>query len=268
MTKIKYNYAMLTREDILASLKTVVEPLPYALAMWEGGAASYGRVDQWSDLDVQFDVADEHAEDALAVVDQTLQALSPVEIRYRVPEPTWHGHLQVFYRLRDTSPFLMVDLVVMKHSNPEKFLEREIHGEAVFHFDKAGLEKLSADGSQQAVVKTFDEAAWQGRLEGRKANLRATFELFQPLTLKELPRGNGIEALAFYMGFTLRPLVEALRIRYAPRHHHFATRYIHYDLPPEIVQRLERLYFVADPNEIAGKRAEAEAWFNEVTRDW
>jgi hypothetical protein len=259
---------MLSREFILSELKNAVEPLPFALAMWEGGAASFGRVDEWSDIDVQFDVKDDHVEDTLGVIEQVLQSLSPFEIRFRLPEPTWHGHAQVFYRLQDAGPFLMVDLVIMKHSNPDKFLEREIHGPAIFYFDKIGLQALSAGGGQQTVVKTFDEAAWQQRLQGRKEYLLDTFSLFQPLTLKELPRGNHIEALAFYMGYTVRPLVEALRIRYAPRHHHFSTRYIYYDLPAEVVQRLERLYFVADASEIAEKRAQAEEWFYEITRDW
>jgi len=41
-------------------------------------------------------------------------------------------------------------------------------------------------------------------------------------------------------------LVEALRIKYFPAHYDFRMRYIQYELPPEIVKRLEDLCFVSD----------------------
>ena len=83
----------------------------------------------------------------------------------------------------------------------------------------------------------------------------------QALTVKEIQRGNHLEALAFYNAFTLRPLVEVLRIQYAPQRYNFHTRYVYYELPAEVVQDLEALYFIGDPQEISHKRQQAEAWF-------
>ena len=133
----------LTRAEILVTLRAALEPLPYTHALWEGGAAAFGRVDDWSDIDLQVD----------------------------------------------------------------------------------------ADDS---------------------------------LTLKELNRRNDIEALAFYHAFTLRPLVEALRIKHSPTRHNFHTRYVYYDLPPEVVRKLEPLFFVANADELGAKRALAEAFFTET----
>ena len=48
----------LTRREILAALVRTFEPLPFVYAMWEGGAAAFNRTDEWSDIDVQFDVDD------------------------------------------------------------------------------------------------------------------------------------------------------------------------------------------------------------------
>lgn len=90
------------------------------------------------------------------------------------------------------------------------------------------------------------------------------FNLFQVLSEKEIARGNWLEALAFYQGYTLRPLVEALRIKYSPYHYNFYTRYIHYELPAEVLSRLERLYFLHDPSSLTGARKEAEGWFREL----
>jgi len=40
-----------TRSSILSALRAALEPLPFVHAMWEGGAAAFGRVDEWSDGD-------------------------------------------------------------------------------------------------------------------------------------------------------------------------------------------------------------------------
>lgn len=246
-----------TRDTVLAALQAALEPLPQAHAMWEGGAASWGRFDAWSDLDLQVEVDDDHVEDTLETIERVLAALSPIELRYRLPEPTWHGHAQVFYRLRDASPFLMIDLVVMKHSSADKFLEPEIHGPAVFYWDKCGV----------STPPLWDQEGWAAQLRERLATLRTNFDLYQIMTLKELHRGNALEALAYYLAFTLRPLLEVLNMRYRPTRYNFHTRYVYYELPRDVVQRLERLYFVADAQEIDVRRAEAETWFHE-TVDW
>jgi hypothetical protein len=238
---------------ILDALKAALEPLDYVYAMWEGGAAAFGRVDEWSDIDVQFDVADERVEDTFAVVGKTLEALSPIELQHRTSSLPWPGIFQIFYRLKQASPYLLVDTAVIQHSAPDKLLAPEMHGQAVFHFDKAGV----------ADVPPSDAEAQQKRLTARLEVLRVTFPLFQVMVTKELERGNSLEALAFYNASTLRPLVEVLRIRYQPGRSSFHTRYVYTDLPAEVAQRLEALFFVRDAEDIRQKHALAEQWFNE-----
>jgi hypothetical protein len=230
----------LTREEILAALRARLEPLDYVQAMWEGGAAAFNRVDEWSDIDLQIAVDDDRVAEVFPIVEEVLRALSPIDLRYEIPQPAWHGHAQVFYRLSNASQFLLLDFVVMKRSNPLKFLEPEIHGNAVVHFDKSNVTQ----------VEPLD--------------LRVNFDLFQSLTLKELERHNAIEALAFYQGFTLRPLVEFLRILYAPTRYNFHTRYVYYDLPADVVRRLETLFFVQNEDDLRAKREQAEQWFYEI----
>ena len=70
--------------------------------------------------------------------------------------------------------------------------------------------------------------------------------------------------MAYYQGQTLRPLVEALRIRYNPIRYNFYTRYVYYELPPEVVGQLEPLFFVADLDDLRAKRETAERWFHET----
>ena len=245
------NPPRLTKNEIIIALDKALEPLEYTYALWEGGAAAFERVDEWSDLDLLLDVEDAHVVDALQVIDRTLGELSPIELKYEVPQPAWHGHAQVFYRLQNTSKYLLIDIAVIKHSNPNKFLQPEMHGKAVVYFDKSEVVK----------PPPLDRKELGARLKDRLAALRVTFELFQILTLKELNRGNLIEALNFYHNFTLKPLVEVLRIPHEPTRHGFYTRYIYYDMPPEVIHKLEKLFFVTDGDDLLAKRQEAEEWF-------
>jgi hypothetical protein len=107
----------------------------------------------------------------------------------------------------------------------------------------------------------FDADAILQRLRERVEYLKVTFDLYQVLVLKEVGRLNWIEALSFYYGFSLRPLVELLRIRYCPQRYNFYTRYIHYDLPHGAVAELEDLYFIRNGEAILDKQRRAQEWF-------
>ncbi len=243
----------MTRDNILHTLRSALEPLDYVDALWEGGAAAFDRVDAWSDIDAQVICDDERVEDVFTAVEEAF-ADPGIDIRFRLPEPTWHGHSQAFYRLADTSPFLMLDFVVMKRSGTGRMREKETHGDAVIHFDK----------KNHLTDEHIDAEEMAERLKNRVEMMRRTFDLFQPLVLKEIHRRNSVEALQFYHGQTLRPLVELLRIRYAPARYNFHTRYLYYDLPQPMVERLESLFFVRDPGDLERKFNEAGAWFRDV----
>lgn len=244
----------LTREPILNALENALQPLPYVQSMYQGGAAAFNRADQWSDIDLMVIVDDDHIPDTVAVFEKVLRDLSPVELRYELPQPTWHGHWQAFYILRDAGPFLMIDLCILKASNTNRFLEKEIHGDAVIHFDKTGLVK-SPPLNAEAHFK---------QIKTRLETVRVTFELFQSLTQKELNRGNRIEAFTFYQAYTVRPLIEVLRMQYDPARYNFHTRYIYHYFPREVVQRLEPLFFVVDAQQLQTRLEEAQQFFHEA----
>jgi len=63
---------------------------------------------------------------------------------------------------------------------------------------------------------------------------------------------------------TLGSVTDALRIKYSPFHHDFKTRYVKYELPKQITERLERLYFVKDEGDLLEKYREATDWFKEI----
>jgi hypothetical protein len=246
--------AQITSHQILSALQAALEPLDFVNAMWLGGSAAFNRSDEWSDIDLQVDVADEQAGEILPIVERALEGLSPIDLKFEISQPSWHGHIQAIYRLKEASPYLLVDVAVIKSSSPNKFLQPEVHGEAVALFDKTGV----------IQPPPLDRAALQEKLRGRLETLRTTFDLFQILTLKELNRGNTLDALQYYLSFTLRPLVEALRIQHDPARHDFGARYLYFDLPEALAKRVERLYFVSGAADLSRKRIEAENWFYEI----
>lgn len=243
-----------SREDILGAVRKAVEPLDFVHAMWEGGAAANGRLDEWSDIDLMVDAEDERVEDVFAAVDRAFEELSGVELKYRMREPTWHGHSQALYRVAGSSPFHMVDFCVVRHSNEDKLLGVERHGTPVIHFDRTAT----------VVNPPLDREALSARLRQRLAAIKVMFDLTQIMTEKEIHRGNAIEAMAYYQGLTLRPLVEALRMLHDPLRFDYQTRYVYDDLPRDAVERLEPLYFIRDLEDLRGKLRTAGDFFHET----
>lgn len=243
-----------TRADIVRALTAALEPLPWADAFWEGGSAAFGRADAWSDLDLYAVVADDRLGEAFRVVEDALARLSPVRRRYEPAWPPDSGTAQAFYRLERASEYLLVDLAVFKRSAKDKYLEPELHGQAVFYFNKGGA----------VTAPPLDRDAFVARLFDRRDRLRLRVELFGPFVAKELLRGNGLGAVEAYQRIVLDSLVQVLWMRHHPAHYAFGLRYAHYELPRETVARLERLAFVAGRDDLEGKCREALDWFRET----
>jgi len=180
------------RQDLLHTLVDALQEKDYALAMWEGGAAGFDRVDEWSDADVQVIIKDGFVEQAFEDVENALADLSETDYRYRLPEPTWHGHSQCFYRFKDASPYLMLDLVIIQESSQaDRFMQFRTHGQPLIWFDKPGL----------VVEEPLDIEGMLGKMKTAVEAARMRFDLFWILTMKEIHRGNKMEAFAFYYNF-------------------------------------------------------------------
>lgn len=244
----------ITSEQILDALQRALEPLDYVKAMWQGGAAAFGRVDQWSDVDLMLIAEDDQVEGVMRLAEEALTKLGAIEARFELPQPSWHGHLQTFFRLDGASRFHFIDFVVMKESNERRFLEREIHGEAVFLFDKIG---------GLADVQ-LDEAAHLEAMKARAKELAFEFDFFAEIVEKELLRENWLDALPYYTRFTLMPLMEILRMQHAPARYNFYTRYATEDLPAELIAEIEPLFFPQPGADFVAKNKAARALFVEA----
>jgi len=244
----------LTRDIIIQALVDALEPLKHVHAFCEGGVAAFNRVDEWSDIDLYLVVDDEKIDETFTAVEKVLKSLSPIKQKYNVPQTGWPGVFQAFYRLENTSEYLIIDLAILTLNSPEKFLEPEIHGNVVFHFNK----------SDKVKPAPLDKKALATKLLARLERLQARYDMFNNFVQKEINRGNHLEALDLYHALTLATLVEALRIKHNPVHHDFKMRYIHYELPKDIVKKLEHLYFVRDARDLQEKYCEAAKWLSKT----
>ena len=237
----------LTRDIIIQTLVNALRPLDYIHAFYEGGAIAFNRVDEWSDIDLYLVVDDKKVDEAFLAVEKTLKSLSPIKQKYAVPQLPWPGVSQAFYKLENASEYLIIDLAVLKLSSPEKF-----------YFNK----------SDKMTYSPFDKEIMVRKLHERLERLQTRFDMFNSFVQKEVNRGNYLEAIDLYYGLILSPLVEALRIKYNPIHHDFRMRYVHYELPSEITEKLEQFYFVLDKEDLQEKYHEAIKWFQEIISEF
>jgi len=85
--------------------------------------------------------------------------------------------------------------------------------------------------------------------------------------VKAIDRRQPAEAAHWYHGVTLRTLNDLARIRFCPDRFDFGPRYLDRDLPPRWRERIERLSFAADLDDLARKHAEACAHVEELLRE-
>jgi len=159
---------IVTRDALIKTLVEALKPLSYVHALYESGAIAFNRLDEWSDIDLYVVVDDGKADDAFVAVEAALKVLSPIRQKFGMPQLPWPGVSQAFYKLERSSEYLLIDLAVIGLSGPEKFLAPEIHGKAVFYFNK----------SDRVEVPRVDKEELAKTLQQRVSRLKDRFSMF------------------------------------------------------------------------------------------
>lgn len=236
------NHAL--RARISGAVSEALKPLPAVLAGWEGGSAGFGAIDAYSDIDLEFLVANDASFDHLyETAERALEAVSPIAARH-TPQ------VGRYYQLQDASEFLLVDLTFHRVGDADRHLETERHGEKVALFDK---------GNWLGRV-VLDEAALAQRRSRRLQELRTWFPMSQVFVRKAILRGQHVEAVSAYWACTLKPLADLLRMRYCAARWDFGVRYLDRDLPSDVYAQVQDLASVAGLEDLERKRAQATTW--------
>jgi len=125
-----------TRREVKSKIAEFLQPSPAVLAVWEGGSAATGFLDEYSDLDLSIVIQDGATESVIEAFENFLAAEFNIVRKHRLAEPTWHGFSQCFYQIDKVSEWLYLDVCFIQKSIRDKFTEKDRHGHAVVWFQK------------------------------------------------------------------------------------------------------------------------------------
>lgn len=237
---------------ILKSLKAQ----PQVQAAWEGGSAATGTADEYSDIDLCL-LSPGPLRPVLDAVEKSLAEFG-VTHTWQAAKSFWgEGLMQRVIVLKGSPKYFFVDVGVFDTAHPQllrDFLEVERHGQPVIHFDRSGAVKPGHT----------DAAALFARQQVRAEELAAGFVIFKTLVLKELARGQVIDAFSFYQTGLVRPLAEVMGMLHRPFKFDFGLRYLHRHFPAEAREQIQELCYVSSPDELAGRAEQADRMLQEA----
>ena len=242
------------RERIIDVINTDLKNNPFVYAFWLEGADAADVVDEYSDMDIWFDVEDGKENTIFSAIEKSLEKLGPLDFIYEQEKP----HPQIrhkIYHIKNTPDTLLLDVCIQSHSRKFVFT-KDLPGEEV---------KVIFDKSNVIKFKEFDEKLFKESQIKKNHDLKHIFAQESRVT-KMIKRRQFIDAFKFYCKFILEPLSELLRMRYAPRKQLF-LKYIAKDLPINIAQQLESLYQIASLEEMAIKIEKAKKMFDSALRE-
>ena len=245
------------REKIIGQLVAELQKHRKILACFEGGSAAFNRADEWSDIDLQVVVKDDYVEKAVGILEKFLKEHFPIEEKIILPQPTWHGHWQGFYRFKQISPYLLLDILIMKESSKSFFTETEMHGTPLIYFDqtgRVGKEHIDLSELQQVINSRLERAGKVCRM-------------FHRFVDKEIARQREPDAFDMYYGMILRTLVELLRIKYDPARWSFGSRYLSSVLPVKLYSEVKTYFYITDLADLAAKKKRVMDMINTLLAD-
>jgi hypothetical protein len=232
------------RNEVAVAMCDALRPRQHVLAGWEGGSAAFDALDAYSDIDINFLVSTEASLDLLyAVAEAALRSVSPIVLTHIAPPGR-------YYKLEAGGPFLLVDVCFFPVGIQDLHLEVERHGQPRVLFDKGDW----------LLVPALNVDALAARCAARCAELRTWFPVSQSFVRKAIVRGQHVEALNAFWGYTLRPLGELLRMRYCPIRWDFGLRYLDRDLPADVYERFRSLLFTRNLDELEQNLESATEW--------
>lgn len=233
---------MKRREEIIKSIVDTARLSKCINAAWELGAVAFDRVDEFSDIDLVFDVEDNFFDEAFDTLEDTLKEINPIEHKLGSPNGISRGAYQNVYRLEGYSEFLVIEICFIPSSTNNRPVEKEIHGDIIVHFDKKGILEQETD------IKAFAK-----RMESRFKRIKNVVNIYQFTVKKEIERNNPTEAYFYYFSVALNPLIELVRMHYNPFHFDFRHRYVYFELPKDIAKEIEEFTFVNDLQDLGIK---------------
>jgi len=219
------------REIFRQRIMNLFRDRDWMLGIWEGGSAATGFLDDLSDLDLGFVVEDERVEETFTLFEGLLAGHYGIKSRFRLPEPSWHGHSQCYYFVEKCPPLFYVDLLVEKKSAGDRLIEPDRHGKSLIWLNRENVLNPVETPAEEMLRK--NKRFFQIQAD--------TYPISRTETEKQLIRGNEIDAMLEYQGFIQRKLAALLNLKYRPAKYDFGIRYGDREYPPEVAERVGKL---------------------------
>jgi hypothetical protein len=223
---------MISREELKQDLNQLLIDKENIQAVWEGGSVATGFMDAFSDLDLSIIVKEGYEEETFKCLETFLDHTYGILNRFRMPEPTWHGFSQAFYQIKQVSPWLYLDVCIIRETLPDKFTESDRHGVAHIWFDKKGIyhptiqSQATLEARCQKYYRLATQTDWLMEIELRK----------------NIERGILTEAYHQLYSFTVRNLGILLNLKHRPEKVDFQLRYAYRDFPKPDLDLIESVF--------------------------
>ncbi len=253
---------MKTREEICQEMKELFFEHEDIIAVWEGGSAATGYLDQYSDLDLGIVVDDDKIEEMFAYLDAYLERTFGIIRKFRVPEPTWHGMSQTYYQVDQVPELFYIDIALIKRTLTAKFTESDRHGNSVIWFEKEKMVDPTPTPAEEVLAK------------GKKFYKMVTVSDFIAIleVKKAIARNLYTEAFPAYYQFIARNLGIMFNLKHRPCKVDFGTRYAYRDYSPEDYAYLTDCMKVGSIDEMSVKFQTAEKVYlkikEELGKEW
>lgn len=219
---------MYNRDQLVEIVKAWAISNKYLLAAWEGGSAATGRLDQYSDLDLYL-VVEQDVEVIFTSLEEFLAKKFGIIRKFRIPEPAWHGLSQCFYVVNHVAPLVYMDVAVIKRDAPDKYMERDRHGDAIVWFDHAMIYNPTPSSKEEIVNR--GKATYASAISSDFLNMLEVE--------KGIKRGHFLDVFPPFYGFVQRQLVVMLNLKYRPERADFGLRYGRLDYGKDDVKLVE-----------------------------
>ena len=249
---------MITKNDIINKLKESLEQLDFVYALWIEGSDANGTADEYSDIDLWADIADEYESEAIEATEHALSELAVIDYKYVMP----HGHPQIrqrIYHLSETGEYLMIDFCWQLHSRPKDSY-------SYYKNDPVEAVKVIFDKDNIIRYKEFDVTKFASDNAALLEEMKYRYTQHARV-IKYVHRGQYLEAFAYYQRYVLEPLICLLRIKHTPAYTDYGNIHISQHIPREEVERLEYFAKISTLEDIATKSKEAEKWFFTMTHE-
>jgi len=228
----------LNRDFIINYIKEYSISKDYVYAMWLEGADGLNKADEYSDLDIWFDVKDSMRDSFIEELVSKLSELGRIASRMnKVTSEIFQSNIH----LENTSEFLTIDLAAQNDSRDRDatcFTKGSITEVPLIIFDRKNIISFK---EPDLVDKDLLKKVYEEKKNRILQYSRVT---------KYIKRDQYLECFMEYDKQVVKPIVTIARIIYTPEIYDYELCHISRHLPKDVVEKMEQLYKVSSFDDI------------------